>query len=377
MDPNEKLSLRYRVQRSIRRRKPLSPIWYLVIAAALLALCVLLKKLPDKKEAIVYDGIAGTGVCTATFTGNINCVGDGKTIDAAGYSAYFDGVKELLAKADYLSVPINDPILDDYVETYKSSMAIKFADRYFNTELVTALVDLGVDDATICNRNLFDYGSKGALETARELELNDIMISGIDTSVVAVTAVYTYKEQNGVEILHVGIEASDDRMRNYRTYDLRTYNDKDNDTARDIANLRERFPDAFLAVTVSWGEYYLLKPSTYMKDLCRSLIDSGADVVIGTGIQMVLSAEKYGEGYIFYGLGNLVSNEAYTMTQRGAVLNCVFDAAGNVTYELVPLSVKGGTPQFTDSAVILRTLVSDIGRDAEYKIENGRLILTK
>ena len=201
-------------------------------------------------------------------------------------------------------------------------------------------------------------------------------ISGLDSSVVATSAVYTLAEVNGVQVVHMGIETSDDRQRDYSTYDLRTYNDKDNNITRDVAALREQYPEAFIAVTVSWGEYYLLKPSTYMKKVCRSLIDSGADIVIGTGIQMVLSAEQYGEGYIFYGLGNLIANEAYTMTQRGAVLNCVFDAAGKVTYELVPLSVKDGAPALSDSAVILRTLVSDIG-EADYRIENGRLLISK
>ena len=315
-------------------------------------------------------------MCTVTFTGNINCVGDGKTIDAEGYAAYFEGVKELFSKSDYLSVPVNDPILDDYVETYKSGMAIKFADRYFNVGLAEALAEVGVTDATICNRDLFRYGSKGALETARTLELHGMNISGLDSSVVATSAVYTLAEVNGVQVVHMGIETSDDRQRDYSTYDLRTYNDKDNNITRDVAALREQYPEAFIAVTVSWGEYYLLKPSTYMKKVCRSLIDSGADIVIGTGIQMVLSAEQYGEGYIFYGLGNLIANEAYTMTQRGAVLNCVFDAAGKVTYELVPLSVKDGAPALSDSAVILRTLVSDIG-EADYRIENGRLLISK
>lgn len=376
MDPNEKLSLKRRVQRSIRRRKPLSPLWYLLIAVVLLGAVVLLKNVHFGKKAPVYNGAAGTGVCTVTFTGNINCVGDGKTIDAEGYAAYFEGVKELFSKSDYLSVPVNDPILDDYVETYKSGMAIKFADRYFNVGLAEALAEVGVTDATICNRDLFRYGSKGALETARTLELHGMNISGLDSSVVATSAVYTLADVNGVQVVHMGIETSDDRQRDYSTYDLRTYNDKDNNITRDVAALREQYPEAFIAVTVSWGEYYLLKPSTYMKKVCRSLIDSGADIVIGTGIQMVLSAEQYGEGYIFYGLGNLIANEAYTMTQRGAVLNCVFDAAGKVTYELVPLSVKDGAPALSDSAVILRTLVSDIG-EADYRIENGRLLISK
>ena len=191
------------------------------------------------------------------------------------------------------------------------------------------------------------------------------------------TAVYSRieDESSGVTILHVGIEASDDRLRGYGSYDVRTYNDRDNNLARDISDLREQNPEAFIAVTVSWAEHYLLKPSSYMKNLCRLLIDNGADLVMGTGIQMVLSAEKYGDGYIFYGLGNLVANEGYTMTQRGALLNCIFGEDGGVTYEVVPLSVQDGYPKVSDSKLVLKTLVSDIGRDADYVIENGKLII--
>ncbi|MBO4562526.1 MAG: CapA family protein [Clostridia bacterium] len=375
MDPNEKLSLRYRVQRSIRRRKPVSPFWYLGLAVLLLLACVLLKVLPKAKPAPEYEGIAGTGAFTATFTGNINCVGDGKTIDADGYAEYFKGVTGIFDKADYVSVPVNDPILDDYVETYTSTMSIKFADKYFNIELADALRDIGVTDATICNKSIFLYGSKGALETARTLEMAGINISGLDTTTTSDGAVASsYRWESGT-ILHVGIEASDDRTRDYSTYDIRTYSDKFNNIAHDITLLREQNPNAFIAVTVSWAERYLLKPSTYMKDLCHSIIDCGADVVIGSGIEMVLSVEQYDGHYIFYGLGNLVSYEAYTMTQRGAVLNCVFDESGNVTYEVVPLTVKNGVPVISSSSIILRTLVSDIGKDVDYTIENGRLIL--
>ena len=374
MDPNGKLSLKRRVQRRIRRHRAGSPLWYLVAAAVLVGVCVLLKFFPLDSKAAAYNGIAGTGF-TATFTGNINCVGDGKTIDAAGYAEYFDGVRELFSKSDYLSVAINDPILDDHVETYESGMSIKFTDKYFNTDFAPALLQLGVNDASLCNKTIFRYGSKGALETTRTLEFSDISVAGLRTSNNRDAAVKTTYDMGDRDLIHVDIEASDDRARDYSSYDISTYNDRDDNLIMHITNLRQQNPDAFIAVTVSWAEHYLLKPSTYMKNLCHLLVDCGADVVMGSGIQMVLSAEKYEGKYIFYGLGNLVADEAYTMTQRGAVLNCVFDENGQVTYELVPLAVKNGRPKLSGSKLVLHTLVSDLGKNAEYSIQNGTLIL--
>lgn len=388
MERNIKLNLKQRIQRSIRRRKTASPWVYICSSVVLMGVAVALRYIPLGGAAPEYDGIAGTGKFTATYTGNVNCVGDGKLMTTAEYEKYFDGVKGIFDKSDLLSVAINDPIIEDAVETYQSGMSIKFADRYFNSDFADALFDIGVRDATICNANIFRYGSKGALETSRLLEsahapvvngpedAGGIAVSGLDTSSSADAAVYTryLDSEKGVDIIHVGVETSDDRTRNYRSYDVRTYNDKDNNIVRDVTNLREQNPDAFIVVTVSWAEHYLLKPSNYMRDICHSIVDCGADMVVGTGIQMVLSAEKYGDGMIFYGLGNLVANEAYTMTQRGAVLNCVFDDAGDVTYEMVPLTVQDGRPSISDSSIILRTLVSDIGT-SDYTIENGKLII--
>ena len=74
MDPNEKLSLKHRTMRRIRRRREVSPLWYLGAAVLLIGLCVLLKFLPEKAGK-AYDGMAGTGRYTAVFTGNINVIG--------------------------------------------------------------------------------------------------------------------------------------------------------------------------------------------------------------------------------------------------------------------------------------------------------------
>jgi len=46
-------------------------------------------------------------------------------------------------------------------------------------------------------------------------------------------------------------------------------------------------------------------PSPHRQDLCKSLIDAGADVVHGHHSHIPQGWERYKDGYIFYGLGNL------------------------------------------------------------------------
>ena len=69
MEINEKLKLTQRVQRRIRRRKVGSPLLYLGFAALLIAACVVLKVVDLGGKPPEYDGIAGTGAYTVTFTG--------------------------------------------------------------------------------------------------------------------------------------------------------------------------------------------------------------------------------------------------------------------------------------------------------------------
>lgn len=67
-------------------------------------------------------------------------------------------------------------------------------------------------------------------------------------------------------------------------------------------------------VLLHWGDENISYPSRKQKDLARELIDSGADLIIGSHSHRVQGFEKYKGKYIFYSLGNFFFPDVYTKT---------------------------------------------------------------
>ena len=71
-----------------------------------------------------------------------------------------------------------------------------------------------------------------------------------------------------------------------------------------VADCRSLHPDANIVVYMHWSFDLELLPFPLYRQLSRTLIDSGANVVVGCHSHCPQGAEAYKDGYIVYGLGN-------------------------------------------------------------------------
>lgn len=78
--------------------------------------------------------------------------------------------------------------------------------------------------------------------------------------------------------------------------------------------MREKFD--FLAVSVHAGHEFTTVPSPRIRRAYRSLIDAGADAVIGHHPHVIQGMERYGDGFIAYSLGNLVFDSPYVSAYK-------------------------------------------------------------
>ncbi|MGQ9557628.1 MAG: CapA family protein [Desulfurispora sp.] len=62
-----------------------------------------------------------------------------------------------------------------------------------------------------------------------------------------------------------------------------------------------------LVVLMHWGTTFDRQPAAAQTALARRLIDAGADLVVGTHPLSAQRVERYGDRYIFYGLGHVTS----------------------------------------------------------------------
>ena len=81
-----------------------------------------------------------------------------------------------------------------------------------------------------------------------------------------------------------------------------------------------------LIVSLHSGEEYLSEPTQFQIEFSKAAIDSGADLVVGHHSHVVQSMEKYGDGWIFYSLGNFVFDQSFSEeTMRGQIIKILIE----------------------------------------------------
>ena len=96
-----------------------------------------------------------------------------------------------------------------------------------------------------------------------------------------------------------------------------------------------------VVVSLHWGAQYVSDPTPEQKELAKALLSSDeVDVILGTHVHVVQPCERINGKYVFYGLGNFLSNQSpqvdatlIPQTQEGVVVRVDFDrdASGKVT----------------------------------------------
>jgi hypothetical protein len=86
---------------------------------------------------------------------------------------------------------------------------------------------------------------------------------------------------------------------------------------RQLKALRAAEPQSFLVVFPHWGGNYRWSQRGQTR-LAHSLIDAGADLIVGHGAHMLQEIERYRGKWIAYGIGNLMFNSGGRYKRLGA-----------------------------------------------------------
>ena len=79
-----------------------------------------------------------------------------------------------------------------------------------------------------------------------------------------------------------------------------------------IKDLKKKSPEITIIVYIHWSLDLETLPFPMYRQFSKAIIDSGADLVIGSHSHCVQGGEKHGNGYILYGLGNFfIPNDVY------------------------------------------------------------------
>ena len=135
-----------------------------------------------------------------------------------------------------------------------------------------------------------------------------------------------------------------------------------------------------VVVYVCWGDQDGLAVSEAQRRIAHQLIQSGADLVIGTHPDVLQPVEQYQDGWIFYSLGSLVSDENQRGERESVLVRLDLDTTnGRGSFTLIPLLLEDFCPAATQKSFYLRQIHQSLLRELpaeRYTVaEDGRITI--
>lgn len=221
---------------------------------------------------------------TITFVGDCTLGADPRVYYADGYF-----IREIGSDYDYPFRNVaeffeNDDCTIANLESVLADSGYYDEEKLFSfrgpTDYVNILSGSSVEMVTLANNHTFDFGWPGYNSTTATLEEAGIAYAGRDSSVVFTT-------ESG---LTIGMYAN-------------LFNFDYNDIEAEIAAMREQGAELII-MAVHWGSEGFYYPHAHQIEQAYKAIDLGVDILYGSHPHVLQPIETYGDGIIYYSLGN-------------------------------------------------------------------------
>lgn len=235
--------------------------------------------------------------------------------------------------------------------------------------LLDALDEAGFDVLQTANNHVLDRGREGVLATLEAIEARGFEVAGTQTSWEARTTPWSLVDLSGTRVAFLaytygtnGMPMPDGEPWLVNWLD-RGFMEADVARAREHADV--------VVVGLHWGAEYSHRPARWQRTMAESLVDAGADIVMGSHPHVLMPVELIEtpsrRGLVLYSLGNFVSNQR-THPRDGGVIarvtvaRCLEDgshhlvdarftpvwvdprlADGTLAYRVVPVPGQGQT----------------------------------
>jgi len=267
---------------------------------------------------IAYGNTDGSGdIPTIVFTGDIMLAREVERIMGVTNPRYpFRGVENLLSHADVVVGNFEGSVPKEHIET--PDFGFRFSVR---NEFLQTLQDVGFDILSLANNHSFDFGEEGYMNTKErciEISLACVGKSGSAES-FSVTTLQSGNTTIGLFMLEVV-----------------TVFPETEDIVSVFAEL-VRQTDVQI-VYVHWGTEYEKNHSASQEILAHTLIDAGADAIIGHHPHVVQDIEIYHDRPIFYSLGNFVFDQYFDQDVQEGLIVQLEIREQHLSYTLIPVS---------------------------------------
>ncbi len=109
--------------------------------------------------------------------------------------------------------------------------------------------------------------------------------------------------------------------------------------SKDITGLKAKGADIII-ISLHWGDEFIECPSPEQVKLGRSIIEAGADIILGHHSHVIQGIEMYKGGLIAYCLGNLIMDFWQKKMREGIVLEISLSKEGIQSWKAVPIWIN-------------------------------------
>ena len=258
--------------------------------------------------------------------------GTRKTIDDKGIDYLFADVQKVFKQQDMVLVNLEQPVC---------KKDLKAADKTYcfraDPDWLPAICRSGITHVTIANNHIGDYRREGIQQTMQQLSLRYIAYVGADSTFQAPCKPLLI-QKNGSKLSVFSSTLL------YQQASSGCCNENNTELCGRIAAFQNEHPEYCIVVCLHWGIEMDTLPSVEQRMQAHTLIDAGADLIIGHHPHVVQPIEIYKGKYICYSLGNFIFDANKPPGNEG-IFTC-FDIRGNtITLEdVIPFTLSDSKP---------------------------------
>lgn len=220
----------------------------------------------------------------------------GELVERGMFPEIYNDFFPVLTGNDINITNLECPLLNDGSAISKTGPALRAKE-----ECIRALVYGNFNLVTLSNNHILDYGEEGLNSTIKVCKKNNIAFIGAGKNIDAAAEVI-FRTIGNVKIAFLNFSENE-----FSTAGVNKPGSNPLDPVKNYYSIRAARDEAqYVVVLVHGGHEMYSLPSQRMKDTYRFFIDAGADIVAGHHSHCFSGYEKYGNGFIFYGLGNFI-----------------------------------------------------------------------
>lgn len=232
------------------------------------------------------------------------------------FSKLFDNVEEIKG-ADILFANLEGPVSDK-----GNNVGSKFSFE-MNPNILPVIKEAGFDIVSFANNHVGDWNIAAFKDTLSRLETESIPQTGAGLN-KAEAEIPVIIERNGINFGFLGISDVGPAWMQAKENSPGILLASDPRLPEIIQNAKNN--SDVLIISIHWGDEYKKVHNTRQENLAKTMIDNGADLIIGHHPHVIQDIGEYKGKPIVYSLGNFIFDQYFSKdTMKGMAFEVTFN----------------------------------------------------